>query len=120
VNPDEQLGVTRPQEHESGPDQVTTYIGFQVSAYINVPPNMIAIELPAGRYAQFVWQGSFESEAFQSFYPSMFNWFKEQSLTPSGVNPWIEIYGSDHDWEDRSNPANRLTVLMPIGGSALQ
>lgn len=117
LDPDEQLGVTRPQDHEAEEGQVTTYFGFQVAGFKNVPADMVSMDLPAGRYARFEWRGSLESEQFEAFYPGMFNWFQEQGLTPSGAAPWIEVYGQDYDWDDRENPANRLTVLMPIGGS---
>jgi predicted transcriptional regulator YdeE len=120
VNPDVQYGVTRPQETESNDDSVTTYIGFEVSDYKQVPADMLSLELPAGKYAQIHWQGSFDSDEFQMFYPSIFNWFKDQSLVPSAVNPWIEMYGKDNNWDDRSDEANELTVLMPLGGPTAQ
>lgn len=118
VDPDEQLGITRPQDHEAEEGQVTTYFGFRVAGYKGVPADMVTMDLPAGRYAMFEYRGSFESEEFEAFYPGMFNWFQQQGLVPSGNAPWIEVYGPEHDWDNKANPTNRLTVLMPIGGSS--
>lgn len=116
TNADEQLGVTKPNETELNEDQVTTYIGFQVSRYKDIPKDMVSIDLAPGRYAQFLWKGPFDSEEFETFYPSIFSWMQQQNLAPSQASPWIEIYGKDNDWEDRSDPRNELIVLMPLGG----
>ena len=112
----QQLGVTRPNETESAEDVVTTYLGFEVTGFKEVPKDMVSMDLKQGKYAQFLWKGSMESDEFDSFYPSIFGWLQQQSLAPSQTDPWIEIYGKDNDWEDRSNPENQLTVLLPLGG----
>lgn len=116
VNAYEQYGVTRPNETESTDDSVTTYLGFQVSAYKSVPSDMVSMELPAGKYAQFLWKGSLDSDEFDNFYPSIFTWLQQQHLAPSQTNPWIEVYGTENDWDNRGDPNNELTVLMPLGG----
>ena len=118
VHPDVQQCVTLPQDTEAGDGQVTTYFGFEVAAYKEVPSDLIAIDLLAGKYAQFSWQGSFESDEFDYFYPSIFNWFKENNVAPSDNHAWVEIYGKDNDWDNRGNPRNEVTVLMPLGGAA--
>jgi len=118
VDPDTQYGVTLPQDRESAEDQVTTYFGFEVATYKEVPQDLVAIDLLAGKYAQFSWTGSFVSDEFDAFYPSIFNWFKEHNYVPSMDRAWIEQYGRDNDWNSRENPRNQLTVLMPLGGLA--
>ena len=117
VNVYEQLGVTRPNEMESNEDQVTTYLGFQVSGYKNIPKDMVSIELAGGSYAQVMWKGSMDSDEFDNFYPSIFGWLQQQHLAPSTSDPWIEVYGKDNHWDDRANPQNELTVLLPLAGS---
>ena len=116
VNAYEQLGVTRPNEIETNEDVVTTYLGFLVNGYKDVPRDMVSIELPAGRYAQFLWKGALDSDEFDSFYPSIFAWLQQQHMAPSQTDPWIEIYGTENDWDNRSDPNNEVTVLMPLGG----
>src|SRR5690242_888825 len=73
INAYEQVGVTKPNETELNEDQVTTYIGFQVSGYKGIPKDMVSIDLAPGRYAQFVWKGPLDSEEFEGFYPSIFS-----------------------------------------------
>lgn len=113
----EQLGVTRPNETETTDDQVTTYIGFRVARYKDVPKDMVSIDLAGGRYAQILWKGPLDTEEFEAFYPLIFSWLKSQNLAPSQVAPWIEVYGKSNDWDNRSDPQNELTVLLPLGGS---
>lgn len=119
IDPDQQYGVTLPMEQEDTTDNVTTYIGFAVASIPTPPPNMFNIELAAGKYAQFSWKGPFDTDEFEGFYPSMFAWFQQQqSLVPSTSSPWIEMYGTHNNWDDRSNPNNELTVLVPLGGAS--
>jgi predicted transcriptional regulator YdeE len=117
VDPYQQLGVTRPNETELSEESVTSYIGFEVSRYKDVPKDMVSIDLPRGRYAQFLWTGSFDTDEFEGFYPTIFGWLLQQKLAPSQVDPWLEIYGKNNDWGDRSDPLNELTVLLPLGGT---
>ena len=118
ANTYQQLGVTRPDEPENAEEQVTAYIGFEVAAIKSVPQGMVSMDLMAGRYAQFPWKGPLDSEEFDGFYPSIFGWLQQQSLPPSVHDPWIEIYGTQNDWDNRSDPQNELTVLIPIGGQS--
>lgn len=116
-DPDTQICVTKPNEIETNADNVTSYIGFEVSAETrSAPAEMIRIELPSGRYARFEWRGSLLTEEFEGFYPGIFAWLKEGGLSPSERSPWIEVYGPDYNWENRADSTNRLTVLMPLGG----
>jgi len=120
VNPYIQMGVTRPNELESSEETVTSYLGFEVSAYKSVPSDLIALDLPAGRYAQFLYKGSLDADEFDAFYPSIFSWLQQQKLAPSQTDPWIEIYGTENDWDNRSDPNNEVTVLMPLGGPSFR
>lgn len=114
VDPNSQLGITKPDELEASENDVTTYLGFEVEPGRSAPQDMKRLELAPGKYARFEWVGSLLSEGFENFYPEIFGWFMEKSLSPSPRAPWIEVYGADYDWHDKSNIANKLTVLMPI------
>jgi predicted transcriptional regulator YdeE len=117
-NPYQQLGVTLPGDHEDSEDTITTYIGFEVEQYGDVPAGLVTIDLQPGRYAQFTWKGSVDSEEFERFYPGIFSWFRDQKLVPSTETGWIEVYDEDYDWEDRDNANNRLEALIPIAGGS--
>jgi predicted transcriptional regulator YdeE len=120
VNAYQQLGVTRPNETEATDESVTTYLGFEVSAYKDVPQDMVCLELAPGRYGQFVFKGSLNSDEYDGFYPSIFGWLQQQSLAPSQTHPWIEVYGTENDWDNRSDPNNEVTVLLPLGGPSFR
>lgn len=117
-NPDEQFVLTLPQDHENTEDTITTYVGFEVKQFGDAPEGWVRMDLAGGRYAQFAWHGSLEAQEFESFYPGLFNWFREQGLAPSTSKGWMEIYGNDFDWDDRADPDNRFEAIIPIGGGS--
>jgi len=120
LDPDIQIGVTLPNETEAQEDIVTSYLGFHVSQYKDVPSDMVAIELPGGRYAQCIYKGPLDCEEYENFYPAVAAWLEQQQLTPSNRNPWIEVYGRHNDWSNRSNPQNEVMALIPLGGPSFR
>ena len=119
VNPGVQFGVTHPSEAGPTEDHIVTYIGFEVSEFFEAPAEMRAILIPAGRYARFEWRGSFDSEEFEEFYPGIFAWLQDHNLPPRPDSPWVEVYDdATHDWENKDNPSNRLSVLIPLAGAS--
>jgi predicted transcriptional regulator YdeE len=120
VNTSVQLGVTHPSEAGPTPDHIVTYIGFEVSEFTEPPADMRAILIPAGRYGRFEWRGAFDTEEFDEFYPGIFAWLQDHSLAPRPDSPWVELYDdATHDWQNKDNPSNRLSVLIPLAGAGV-
>lgn len=120
VNAGVQFGVTHPSEAGPTPDHIVTHIGFEVSDFSEPPPDMRAILIPAGRYARFEWRGPFDTEEFDEFYPGIFAWLQDHNLAPRPDSPWVEVYDdATHDWHNKDNPSNRLSVLIPLIGGGV-
>ena len=118
LDPDIQIGVTLPNETEAQDDVVTSYLGFHVAQYKDVPSDMVAIELAGGRYAQCIYRGPLDGDEYENFYPSVAAWLEQQHLAPSNRDPWIEVYGRHNDWSNRADPKNEVMALIPLGGAS--
>ena len=68
-------------------------MGRIVARHFEARGDVVLSELPAGRAAHFLLEGSFEG--LPGAWQTLFDWCSREGLTPSGVN-W-EIYGDEQN-----------------------
>gem|GEM_PF-2687595 len=115
VDASRQYGFLVAGDHKLALGRLATYIGVEVTAEAEIPDDLRRHELPAGRYAEFEYVGSFLAKEFGAFYPSVFGALEENGLKHAAEYGWVELYeDASHDWEDKTKATNRLRVLFPL------
>ncbi|MCA1830799.1 MAG: GyrI-like domain-containing protein [Actinobacteria bacterium] len=90
------------------PGKVDVEIGLPVRAPLGVSGNIVASEIPAGRYAVAVHRGSYDS--LSETYDALYEWARANGHTTNGA-PY-ESYVDDPEGKD---PAEvRTEVLVPL------
>jgi predicted transcriptional regulator YdeE len=114
-DPTKQIGFLLPRDHVLALGRIATYIGVEVAPDTPEPKGLKRHFLPASRYAAFRYRGSFLAPEFAGFYPGIFKALAEKGLEFDGDRGWIEMYDdATHDWEDKTDPSNLLTVAFPL------
>jgi len=114
-DPSKQIGFLIPKEHITVLGKLATFIGVEVSEDTAEPKGLRRHNLPASRYAQFEYVGSFLDEEFKGFYPGIFKAIGDEGLQINNDLGWIEMYDdATHNWDDKSDPNNVLRVLFPL------
>lgn len=117
-DPSKQIGFLLPKEHVLALGRLATFISVEVEPDTPAPKGLRRHDLPARRYAAFTYRGAFTDPAFAAFYPGIFQAIGDGEIPYDAELGWIELYDdASHDWSDKSNKDNVLTVAFPLRAS---